>query len=132
MTRAEIAAYIENRYGAQAEYPWTAYPNFMVFRRGDNRKWFAVVMDIPKRKLGISSDEVIDVINIKCDPLLLGSLRTSPGFYPAYHMNKAHWVTATLDGTIGQNEINWLVDMSYDLAAPKQRASRSAQKTNDA
>ena len=132
MTRAEIAAYIENRYGAQAEYPWTAYPNFMVFRRGDNRKWFAVVMDIPKRKLGISSDEVIDVINIKCDPLLLGSLRTSPGFYPAYHMNKDHWVTATLDGTIGQNEIKWLVDMSYDLAAPKQRASRSAQKTNDA
>lgn len=131
MTRAEIAAYIENRYGAQAEYPWTAYPNFMVFRRGDNRKWFAVVMDIPKRKLGMSSDEVIDVINIKCDPLLLGSLRASPGFYPAYHMNKAHWVTAALDGTIGQNEIKWLVDMSYDLAAPKQRASRSAPKTSD-
>ena len=33
-------------------------------------------------------DESIDVVNLKCDPLLIGSLRSEPGFFPAYHMNK--------------------------------------------
>lgn len=130
MKRTELAAYIDNRYGAQVEYPWEKYPNFMVFRRVDNRKWFAVVMDISKRKLGLPSDEVIDVMNIKCDPILLGSLRTSPGFYPAYHMNKAHWVTIALDGTVGRSEIEWLVEMSYDLAMPKRKTSNSNPSAN--
>lgn len=120
MTRTELAEHIQKRYGAEAEFPWVKYPNFMVFRRNDNKKWFAVVMDLSGRKLGLPSDEVIDVMNLKCDHILLGSLRTAPGFYPAYHMNKANWVTVALDGSVSCGEIEWLLEMSYDLTAPKR------------
>jgi len=132
MTRDELQRYIFDHYSTEPDYPWPGAPNHAVFRHGGNRKWFALVLDVPRNKLGLPGTQMIDVVNLKCDPILIGSLRGEPGIFPAYHMNKAHWVTATLDGTIGQNEIKWLVDMSYDLAAPKQRASRSAQKTNDA
>lgn len=131
MTRAEIAAHIENHYGTQAEHLWTKYPNFIVFRRGDNQKWFAVVMDIPKRRLGLPSDEVINVMNIKCDPVMLGALRTKPGFYPAYHMSKAHWITVVLDEIVEQSEIECLIDMSYDLAAPKRKIRRADSNGGD-
>lgn len=63
-------------------------PNFAVFWHSNNQKWFALIMDIPRSRLGLPGDELLDVVNLKCDPLLIGSLRSEPGFFPAYHMNK--------------------------------------------
>lgn len=78
-------------------------------------------MNIPKEKLGLREDGMIDVLNVKCNPILIGSLRSDAGFFPAYHMNKTNWITIALDGTVNADRIKWLLDMSYDLTAPKRR-----------
>ena len=78
-------------------------------------------MDLPRQKLGIRGDEIIDVLNIKCDPILIGGLRNEKGFFPAYHMNKTYWITVALDGTVEDDKVKWLLDLSYDLTNKKTK-----------
>ena len=86
MTRDELQRYIFDHYSTEPDYPWPGAPNHAVFRHGGNRKWFALVLDVPRNKLGLPGTQVIDVVNLKCDPILIGSLRGEPGIFPAYHM----------------------------------------------
>ena len=53
MTRQELFAYIEAEYNVTPDYPWLESPEGAVFRHGDNRKWFCVVMGIQAEKLGL-------------------------------------------------------------------------------
>lgn len=115
MTRTEWETYIFRTYGAAGEHLWAKYPNYAVFRHSENRKWFAAMMDIPKEKLGLPEGGVIEVLNVKCDPILIGSLRQEAGFFPAYHMSKTSWLTIALDGSAEEEKIKWLLDLSYDL-----------------
>ena len=108
-------------YPCEANHPWIKYPNNEVFRHPGNRKWFALVMDVPKNKLGLAGSDVIDVVNLKCDPILISSLRKEPGIFPAYHMNKANWISVALDGSVPDELIKMLLDMSYGATAPKRK-----------
>ncbi|MBQ9992472.1 MAG: MmcQ/YjbR family DNA-binding protein, partial [Firmicutes bacterium] len=99
--------------------PFAQYPDTAVFRHANNRKWFAVVIAVQKNKLGLSGEGIIDIINLKCSPILSGSLRSEAGFFPAYHMNKTNWISAALDGSADSQKIKWLLDLSYDLTAKK-------------
>ena len=54
-------------------------------------------MDVPKNKLGLQGEEMLEVVDFKCDPILIGTLREEPGFFPAYHMSKDSWITVALD-----------------------------------
>ncbi len=121
MNRRIFEEYITEQYGAKAEYPWEKYPQFSVFRHKDNRKWFAVVMRIPKRKLGIDTDEAVDVVNLKCASELLDSMWKEQGIYPAYHMHKGHWITALLDGSVDAETLFWLLEISVELTAGKKK-----------
>lgn len=118
--RNKVFEYVKENYGTDPEYLWEKTPEYAVLRRGDNSKWYAAVMNIPKRYLGIDSDEITDIINVKCDKLMLGSLLTEEGFYPAWHMNKNCWITAMLDGTVSESMIFMLTDMSFKLAGKKR------------
>ncbi len=124
MDREQLQRFISETYGADPEYPWVKYPDYAVFRHGNNRKWFALVMEISKDKLGLSETGPIEVVNVKCDPRLMGSLREEAGIYPAYHMSKDSWLTVALDGSVSDEKIRWLLDMSYDLTASKAKAPR--------
>ena len=115
MNRAELERYIAEGYSTQGENPWAQSPTNTVFRHRHNRKWFAIIMDISKEKLGLPGEEIISVVNVKCDPRLIGSVREEPGIFPAYHMNKAHWLTVALDGTADEGKLKFLLDMSYEL-----------------
>lgn len=115
MNRNDLQTYIEETYGTAGEYPWARYPSFMVFRHVSNRKWFAVIMDIPREKLGLPGEGSTPVVNLKCDPRLIGSFREETGIFPAYHMSKVHWLTVALDGTVDDDKLKFLLDMSYDL-----------------
>ena len=115
MTRQELAAYLTETYNTTGEHLFTRYPNFLVFRHSGKKKWFAVIMDIPRKNLALTGDGDISVMNLKCDTRLIGSFRTEPGIYPGWHMNKAHWLTVALDGTVEDEKIRFLVDMSYEL-----------------
>ena len=120
MNREELETYIPKTYNAKQDFPWVKYPTYEVFRHADSKKWFALIMNLPKEKLGIAGVGTLDVINLKCAPDLIGSLRIEKGFFPAYHMNKEHWITAVLDGSVPDDKIKMLLDMSYKLTAPKQ------------
>ena len=119
MRRNELEAFIMEAYNAEADYPWRKSPNHAVFRHCSNRKWFALIMDVPKNKLGLQGEGLLDVVNLKCDPILIGSLREEPGFLPAYHMSKDNWITVALDGSAPDDKIKMLLDMSYQATAPK-------------
>lgn len=118
----QLQQFIEETYGAEAEHPWAKYPNYTVYRHRNNQKWFALMMDISKDKLGLPESGTICVINVKCDPLLIGSLRGEAGIYPAYHMSKTSWITVALDGSVHDEKIKWLLDMSFDLTAKVVKA----------
>lgn len=76
-------------------------------------------MDIPKSKLGIKEDGNISVVNLKAETMLIGSLVSNEGVYPAYHMNKNHWITVELTDKTSLDQISWLLEMSYDLTKSK-------------
>ena len=77
-------------------------------------------MKIPKLRLGLSGNDIIDVVNLKCAPEVVESLAgVESGIYRAYHMNKIHWLTVALDGSCDEDTIAWLLEISYDLTKPK-------------
>lgn len=115
MNRTALEAYLTEVYSIQGEHPWIQYPSYTVFRHIANKKWFAVIMDIPRKNLGLPGDGEISVVNLKCDTRLIGSFREEPGIFPGWHMNKAHWLSVALDGTVEDEKIRFLVDMSYVL-----------------
>ena len=110
-----IHDYIETVYGVAGEYPFAKDAATCVFRHSSNRKWFGVIMEIPEKKLGLPGQENIRVLNVKCDTRLIGAFRQEKGIFPAYHMSKAHWLTLALNGTVEEDTIKFLLDMSYDL-----------------
>lgn len=121
MNRAQAERYIAEKYGVTPEYPWLSSPMHGVFRHESNRKWFAIIMRVSGRKLGLESDESIDVMNVKCDNILIGSLLGQSGFFPAYHMNKSHWISIALDGSAAEETVKWLIDMSFAATGEKTR-----------
>lgn len=120
MNREALDKYITEAYGTVAEYPWLSAPTFAVYRHQGNNKWFAVIMEIPKNKLGMEEEGHINVVNLKSDPLLIGSLILDKGIYPAYHMNKNHWITVCLDGSVEEEKIMWLLNLSFDLTGKRK------------
>ncbi|MBR4578602.1 MAG: MmcQ/YjbR family DNA-binding protein [Oscillospiraceae bacterium] len=117
MTRDDLIQYGAYRYSVGAEYPWND-ENF-IFRHANNRKWFAVAMRVAYRKLGIDRDGLVDIVDVKCGPLLMGAYRGQSGILPGYHMNKEHWLTILLDGTAGDDLIKELLEISFDLTGRK-------------
>ncbi len=61
-------------------------------------------------------------ISLKCEPTLAQILRnTHPAVQPGYHLNKEHWNTVTVDGSIVDEEILSMIDHSYELIAGKRK-----------
>ena len=134
MTHEELQQYIAEEYAAQADHPFPRDEITCVYRHAGNGKWFAIALRIPCRSLGIGREGSTWILNLKCDPLLAGSLRTKPGFRPAWHMNKDHWITVLLDGSVAREEILPLLAMSHALTAPRPRLRKppqSSERTGD-
>ncbi|MDE6579861.1 MAG: MmcQ/YjbR family DNA-binding protein [Ruminiclostridium sp.] len=114
-----IIAHVKEFYGADPEYLWEKTPNSCVFRNSINKKWFGSILDIPKSKLGFNDETIVYVLDIKCDPLMVGELQKQKGFFPAYHMNKNKWITVILDDTVKDDTILFLLEQSFNLIKPK-------------
>jgi len=114
MTRKALEALLTEEYGAEPEYLFRSSPETAVFRHGHNKKWFAVIMEIAKEKLGLRSSERVTVVNVKCDVELGELLRGEKGIYPAYHMNKRHWLTLVPE-EIDEERLRFLLAGSYRL-----------------
>ena len=123
--RERIMRYMQNTYGTEAEYLWADSPDSAVFRHPASRKWYAIMMRVLPERLGLSGKQALDVMNVKCSTIMIGSLLSTKGFLPAYHMNKNHWISIVLDNSVPDDQITTLLELSYDSVAPKRRTKRS-------
>ena len=114
MTGPELRALCLGLRGAREEFPFS--PGLSVFKVG--AKMFAL-SDLEGQPLQVS---------VKCEPEVGQQLRaTYRSIAPGYHLNKRHWLTITLDGTVPDPLVTELVEGSYDLvAASLPRATRRA------
>lgn len=119
--RQRLTAYLQDSYETPPEHLWENYPSYAVFRHPLTRKWYALFAGVPANKLGLPGDGPVDILNLKCGPLMLGALLEEPGFFPAYHMSKSSWVTVLLDGTVADEKIASLLELSYQAVAPKMK-----------
>ena len=86
---------------------------------GSNAKWYAAVMNVPGQKLGLSGAETKDILVVKCEPILIGSLLQNESYLPAYHMNKSTWIAIFLDGAVPVADIAKWINLSYVLTKKK-------------
>jgi predicted DNA-binding protein (MmcQ/YjbR family) len=110
--------YCLRKTGTQEAFPFDN--ETLVFKVGS--KMFALT-NINKKPLQI---------NLKCDPYTAEELRSEyPSIKPGYHMNKRHWNTVIVDGTLDDGRICWMVDMSYKLVLSGLKKGERESILND-
>lgn len=109
----EIIKFINKKYNVSPEYLWKRYPSYCIFRHKNNNKWFALIGTVSRNTLKLSGDGDVDIINLKTNDA--DFFRGVKGILPAYHMNKNHWITILLDGTLPIKNIQNLIENSYEL-----------------
>jgi len=114
-----IVDFMQEYYDAKPEFLWEKYPNYAVFRMKESGKWFAVIMTVDRSKVGLSGHGNIEIIDLKGEPEVITQRVDKKKFFQAYHMNKKHWYTICLDGTVSDAEIETLIRTSYRLVASK-------------
>lgn len=129
--REDISKYAMETYGIAPVRLWEKTPNNEVWRHRNNGKWFAIIMDIPGTRVGLLEETVIDVMNVKCDPDMAALLASQPGFAPAYHMNKKHWISILLNGTVPDETVYQLLDISYELTAGRKGRNNTKRNIGD-
>ena len=110
-----ILDYAKSKYGDEPEYLWEGY-DYAVLRRKDTQKWYALIMDVPQKKLKLEGDSIVDILDIRFDAEKLAEKIDGKRFFPAYHMNKKHWITILLNGSVSSEEIFGYIDDSYQMA----------------
>lgn len=124
-----IFDYAKKRFGTVPEYLWENYPDYAVLRNRFNKKWYALVANVQRENLGLGDTGSVWILNVKCDPMMIGSLIDREGFLPAYHMNKEHWVSVLVDDlNISVEEILDILDMSYEIVSKPN--SKRKNRTN--
>ena len=110
-----ILDYAKDKYGDCPEFLWNNSEN-AVFRRGDNKKWYAVFLTGRKDRLGEAGEGNAEIIDLRMEPEDLEKAVAGGRYLRGYHMNKKHWITVVLDGRVPTGEICALLDKSYLLA----------------
>ena len=112
----KVLDYALKKYGDEPEFLWEKYPDAAVLRRKDNRKWYALFMTVSEAKLGLDGDQPAEIIDLRFDVEKLPETVDGERYFPAYHMNKKHWITILLDGSVPIEELLGHLDNSYLLA----------------
>lgn len=110
--------YVRRIYGDELEFLWTKFPDNAVWRRKDNKKWYGAILSVQRNKLGLDSDEIVEIIDLRLQPELMAEQLANENYYPGWHMNKKSWYTMILDGSISDKELCQRVSESYKLAKP--------------
>ena len=117
----KVIDYVKNKYNDDVEYLWEKFPDNAIARRKDNKKWYLAILTVGKDKLGFDSRDKIEVIDLRAKPDELPELIKKENIYPGYHMNKKHWITIPLDGSVDVDDIYKRIDDSYVMAGGKQK-----------
>ena len=115
----KLIEYIREKFSGEPEFLWEKFPNFAVFRRRDNRKWYAVIMVVPREKLQLTGKDELEILNLRVEPEELNNLVDGEKYFRGWHMNKKSWLTIRLDETLTFDEIIARLEESYRLAKKK-------------
>ena len=115
----KVVEFIQKNFADSPEFLWEKFPNYAVFRRKDNRKWYAVIMSVPRNKLGLDGAEELEILNLRVEPEELDRILDGEKYFRGWHMNKRSWMTLRLDDTLTDEEISARLEESYRLAGKK-------------
>ena len=115
----KLILYAEDKYGSALEFLWEKFTDNAIWRRKDNKKWYGILLTVPKNKLGLPSDDKVEIIDLRTNPESIDSVIDNKTVFGGYHMNKKHWITVCLDGTVPLKKIENMLDISYELAGRK-------------
>ncbi len=110
-----IIEYVRKTYGDELEFLWDKYPRNAIFRHQENKKWYGAMLSVSKRKLGISSDEIVEILDLRNSFEKVEKIVDHKKYYPGWHMNKKYWYTIILDGSISLKDIYKCIDESYQM-----------------
>lgn len=111
----QVIHYVRKTYGDELQFLWKRFPENAIFRRQDNRKWYAALLTVAKGKLGIGGTGKIEIIDLRMKTEKIKILVDRKNIFPGYHMNKNHWITICLDGSVSTKTIFELIDESFLL-----------------
>ena len=120
MTKQSFLEYCLRKYGTAPDYPFDDWLESAVLRHDDSRKWYAILMNVSRRKFCFDSDEVVTVVNLKLPTEMFGSFGIADGVHPAYHMNKLHWISVLLPDA-PDDVVEFLVGASFESTKSKKR-----------
>ena len=127
MDRNALFKWTKEQFGTDPEYLWARYPGYAVLRNGGNRKWYALIMDVPRGRL-----ECLEtgpwILWMWCGLIVSGSLRRGTGVPSGipYESRELGQCSAGWHSAGGRDQR--LIELSYELTALKQKraSGRSA------
>lgn len=114
-----IIKYIKEKYNDELEYLWEKFPNNAIWRNKENNKWYGALLTVQKSKIGVKEEGSIEIIDLLLEQDKIEKLVDNEKIFTGYHMNKKHWITIKLDGSVNIKKIYKLIDNSYNLSTNK-------------
>ncbi|MDU8070281.1 MAG: MmcQ/YjbR family DNA-binding protein [Gemella haemolysans] len=113
---SEIIDYCNNKYGENHVNPFKKHPDILAFVNEKN-KWYALMSNVEYNKLNKTSNIItkVKILNVKYPTDNISDIIDNQNIFPAYHMNKKHWISIVLDKNIKLEIIKELIDISYSL-----------------
>ena len=113
---SEVVDYCNNKYGENHVNPFKKHPDILAFVNEKN-KWYALLSDVEYNKLNKNTDITtkVKILNVKYPTDRILEIIDNKNIFPAYHMNKKHWISIVLDKNIKLETIKELIDISYFL-----------------
>ena len=113
---SEVINYCNSKYGENSVNPFKKHPDILAFVNEKN-KWYALLSDVEYNKLNKNTDITtkVKILNVKYPTDKILDIIDNQNIFPAYHMNKKHWISIVLDKNIKLETIKELIDISYSL-----------------
>ncbi len=124
----QLLAHAAEAFGDEPEFLWADSPDCAILRRKDSSKWYAVIMTVPKSKLGFDTDIPVEILNLHGTPDAVECLLRRADIYSGWHMNKKSWYTVILDGSVDNGELFAFLAESYRLAGKLSKTRKSTPK----
>ena len=113
---SEIIDYCNNKYGGNRVNPFKKHPDILALVNEKN-KWYSLFLDVEYNKLNKNTDITtkVKILNVKYPVDKILEIIDNKNIFPAYHMNKKHWISIVIDKNIKLETIKELIDISYSL-----------------
>jgi len=115
---ARFVDWVFEQFNVKQDFPWDDSPEAGVLRC-PNEKWFGLIMHVPFKKLGIASDELVWIVNIKAEAEKVPELIDHKSIFPAWHMTKKTWISILLTDATDFSKLCQLTENSYNLVVGK-------------